>query len=147
MGTRRDSNTIFLIVWLLLIKIQYNPKTLGQRKFYPRPQWNRQSSKTSDPPSREINLDTLFSNDVQVLADVEELFSEEEIHLTLFNLPSDKASSPDGFLLRFYQHFRNTTKGDILWIANGLINDVIDLHCINTNWITLIPKTVDASSP
>lgn len=53
-------------------------------------------------------------------------FLEEEIQNAVFSLPKDKAPGLDGFLISFYQHFRDTIRGDLL-------NQFKGLHISTTN--------------
>ena len=48
------------------------------------------------------------------LFDLEVPFTEEEIRRAVFSLRADKVLDPDGFKMRFYQHFRQILQQDFL---------------------------------
>ena len=70
------------------------------------------------------------------------VFTEDEVRKSVFSLPGEKSPGPDGFLLRFFQHFWEDVKGDILQMFDHLFNseDISALRSINQTFIALIPK-------
>lgn len=74
-----------------------------------------------------------------------EKFSADEIKTAVFQLGSDKAPGPDGFLLRFYQIFWEAIKGDLLNVFQELYEDRISTSPIDYSFICLIPKRKGAA--
>lgn len=76
------------------------------------------------------NLDTLDAS-----------ISEEGAWNTIKQLPSDKASGPDGFTGRFYKTCWQTIKGDIMSAMSSVWRrDFRNFRLLNTTLVTLLPK-------
>ena len=93
-----------------------------------------------------INLSSCHREAVD-LSDLECPFSEKEVLDTIVCLPSDKAPGPDGFTGRFYKSCWSIIKVDLL-AALSIIHqgNVQRLGQLNSSYIILIPKKMDASS-
>ncbi|KAK1282163.1 hypothetical protein QJS10_CPB22g00311 [Acorus calamus] len=68
-------------------------------------------------------------------ADLESHFSEEEIKRACFGVDDDKSPGPDGFGLRFFQHFWDIVKADILDMFEGFFDNEFWVGCINASSI------------
>jgi hypothetical protein len=67
-------------------------------------------------------------------------------------MPSDKAPGPDGFNGVFFKKCWNIIKEDIYQLCFDFFNGRVELHAINSSFITLVPKvnsptTVDEFIP
>ena len=72
-------------------------------------------------------------------------FSEEEVWNTIKNLPSDKASGPDGFTGKFYKTCWAVIKGDLMDALQAVWRkNFRNLWMLNSAYITLIPKKTEA---
>jgi hypothetical protein len=79
------------------------------------------------------------------LADLDMPFSEEEVWATVKKIPSDKAPGPDGFTGRFYKACWPIIKGDIMAAISAIWSrKFMGFGALNTAYITLLPKKVDA---
>ncbi|WVZ94677.1 hypothetical protein U9M48_040542 [Paspalum notatum var. saurae] len=86
---------------------------------------------------RDFTLD-LHSLELQHhdLSELDEPFTEEEVWVTIRELPMDKAPGPDGFTGRFYKTCWSVIKDDT--------GHVSKFKLLNSAFITLLPKKVDA---
>jgi hypothetical protein len=57
----------------------------------------------------------------------------------------NKAPGPDGFPAKFYQHFWETIKGDLMNMFHELHTGEFPLFSLNFGVITLIPKVKEAN--
>jgi hypothetical protein len=78
---------------------------------------------------------------------LERRFEKEEIVQVLKDLEGDKAPSPNGFTMAFFQHCWKVAEKDVL---DFFFYEVYE-HCkfeksLNASFITLIPKKVNASN-
>ena len=72
-------------------------------------------------------------------------FSEEEVWATVKEMHLDKAPGPDGFTGRFYKFCWSIIKGDVLMALDAIYRGhVFKFRLLNTAFITLLPKKVDA---
>jgi hypothetical protein len=79
------------------------------------------------------------------LSDLEQIFTEEEVWNTVKAMPSDKAPGPDRYTARFYKAVWQVIKGNFMAAISRLIQGgVIRLYLLNSAYITLLPKTVEA---
>jgi hypothetical protein len=79
------------------------------------------------------------------LADLELPFTEDEVWLTIKKLPADKASGPDGLTGRLYKSYWSIIKKDIMTAISWVWNrKMVGLTPLNTAYITLLPKKVEA---
>jgi hypothetical protein len=71
--------------------------------------------------------------------------TEQEVWETIRNLPSTKASGPDGFTGRFYKACWNIIKVEVLNAISAVWNsNFTKLDRLNSAFITMIPKKDDA---
>ena len=74
--------------------------------------------------------------------------TEDEVWLTIKNLPADRAPGPDGYTRRFYKSCWQIIKSDlmaaILTLQQG---DARKLWLLNSAYLTLIPKKEEAYLP
>ena len=56
------------------------------------------------------------------------------------HLPTDKAPRPDGFTGLFLRKCWEIIKGDFMLLVKEFSEGKLDLECINSSLITLIPK-------
>jgi hypothetical protein len=79
------------------------------------------------------------------LAGLDAPFSEEEVWKTICSLPSDKAPGPDGFTANFYKAYWSIIKTDVMAAVSAVWNRKFgNFGLLNSAYITLIPKKVDA---
>jgi mannosylglycoprotein endo-beta-mannosidase len=71
-------------------------------------------------------------------------FTEEEIHQVIDQMERNKAASPDGIPVEFYQHCWCVVKTDIMNMFNAFHSHQINLERINYGIIKIIPKSDDA---
>nr|XP_034580478.1 uncharacterized protein LOC117843854 [Setaria viridis] len=72
-------------------------------------------------------------------------FTEEEVWNTIKQLPSDKASGPDGFTGRFYKSCWSVIKDDMMAAVHTVWGKFFrNLWMLNSAYITLMPKRSDA---
>jgi hypothetical protein len=69
------------------------------------------------------------------------LFEHEEIDSIAKHMPIDKASGPDGFNGMFMKRFWQIIKQDFYSLCDEFNNGIVNLECINSSYITLVPKT------
>jgi hypothetical protein len=70
----------------------------------------------------------------------------EEVWGTIKDLPMDKSPSPDGFTGRFYRTCWEVIKEDVLFAPAAVHHGhVFKFKLLNTAFITLLPKKVDAA--
>jgi hypothetical protein len=94
-----------------------------------------------------INLEELGTA-VHNLADLEIPFTEDEVWATVKKLPSDKAPGPDGFTGRFYKTCWPIIKEDTMAAMSAIWSRKFrGFEVLNTAYITLLPKKVDAEQP
>ena len=67
-------------------------------------------------------------------------FSQEEIDLVIKSLPNSHAPGPDGFNGFFINKSWNIIKNDFIRLIRDFSNFNIDLRCINSSIIALVPK-------
>jgi hypothetical protein len=72
-------------------------------------------------------------------------FSEEEIKVALFQMDENKATSPDGLTIEFFQVCWHIIKNDMLELFVDFYLGNLDIKIINYGIITLLPKTKEAS--
>uniref|UniRef100_A0A2N9H9T4 Reverse transcriptase domain-containing protein n=1 Tax=Fagus sylvatica TaxID=28930 RepID=A0A2N9H9T4_FAGSY len=75
---------------------------------------------------------------------LERRFEKEEIVQVLKDLQGDKAPSPDGFTMAFFQKCWSVVEGDILDFFEEVYTHCKFEKSLNTSFITLIPKKVNA---
>ncbi|KAM0899425.1 hypothetical protein ACQ4PT_021294 [Festuca glaucescens] len=81
------------------------------------------------------------------LAELDAAFSEEEIHASLLEMPSDKALGPDGFNALFFKACWGIIKSDVRLAFQQLHNaNRSSLSCVNSSHIVLIPKNDNPAS-
>jgi hypothetical protein len=91
-----------------------------------------------------INLEEL-GIPVANLAELDNMFTEEEVWNTIREMPIDRAPGPDGFTGAFYQRAWPVIKQDILaGIMKLGVGDGRGFARLNRALITLIPKRPDA---
>ncbi|XP_020109325.1 uncharacterized protein LOC109724810 [Ananas comosus] len=74
-----------------------------------------------------------------------EPFNIDEIKQAVFQLGGDKAPSPDGFPLRFYQVRWDTVKEDIMRLFQEMFEGRLSTNPIDYTYICLIPKKEGAT--
>jgi hypothetical protein len=103
---------------------------------------------TSEPREHTINLLELgipTHTHTHDLADLDSPFMEEEVWLTIKQLPSDKALDPDGFTGHFYKACWSIIKNDIMVAISAVWSRKLrGLGPLNTTYITLITKKENA---
>ena len=79
------------------------------------------------------------------LSCLEAPFSEEEVWATINAMPADRAPGPDGFTGRFYKSCWQIIKADVLAALVSIHQgDLRHLELLNSAYLTLIPKKLDA---
>jgi hypothetical protein len=98
--------------------------------------------------NRETDLDLEavgIPNKEQTLADLADIFSEEEVWGVIKELPVDRAPGPDGFVGAFYHKTWDIIKPEIMAAAlKFYVGDGRGFNKINSAVITLVPKKPDA---
>lgn len=67
-------------------------------------------------------------------------FQTDEIDSIVKRMPSDKALGPDGFNGLFLKRRWQFLKGDFYALCSTFYQGQANLECINTSYITLVPK-------
>ena len=96
--------------------------------------------------SKEADLDLNFVGmETHDLADLELIFTEEEVWNTIKELPPDRARGPDGFIAAFYQKAWSIIKNDVMAVFLKLYaGDGRGFNKLNRAHIVLIPKKPEA---
>lgn len=71
-------------------------------------------------------------------------FTLEEIKDALFSMKHNKASGPYDFPAKFYQHYWDLIKFDVLEMFNEFYHGRLDVARLNYGIITLLPKCQEA---
>ncbi|WVZ78922.1 LOW QUALITY PROTEIN: hypothetical protein U9M48_026563 [Paspalum notatum var. saurae] len=94
-----------------------------------------------------LNLDFFHREGIDLSA-LDAPITEEEVWLTIKDLPSDRAPGPDGYTGRFYKSCWQIIKTDfmaaIITLQQG---DARKLWLLNSAYLTLIPKKEEALLP
>lgn len=86
-----------------------------------------------------FDLSTLINpvSDLEFLASP---FDVNEIDKVVKHMPIDKAPGPDGFNGLFLKKSWQSIKGDFYALCSAFFLRQVNLECINTSFITLVPK-------
>jgi len=105
------------------------------------------SNLLGESPDREVTVRLEELNIPHLdLAELEVPFTEEEIWKTICSLPSNKAPGPDGFTGNFYKACWSVIKVDVMAAVSAVWGRKFgNFNLLNSAYITLIPKNVDAS--
>jgi hypothetical protein len=76
----------------------------------------------------------------QYLQSIQGPFTKQDIDNVIKNMPSIKAPGPDGFNGVFFKKCWNIIKEDIYQLCFDFFNGRVELHAINSSFITLVPK-------
>lgn len=68
-------------------------------------------------------------------------FTTEEVDGIVKRIPTDKAPGPDGFNGLFLKKCWPFIKGDFYKLCSDFTQGQANLECINTSYVTLIPKS------
>uniref|UniRef100_A0A8R7TIB7 Reverse transcriptase domain-containing protein n=1 Tax=Triticum urartu TaxID=4572 RepID=A0A8R7TIB7_TRIUA len=93
--------------------------------------------------SNQLEFDFELSKLIQKCQGLEELsvpFTKEEIDNVIKIIPADCAPGPDGFDGIFLKVCWEIIKEDFYALCEDFWNGTINLQCLNTSFITLIPK-------
>lgn len=93
----------------------------------------------SDGIQMGYNLQQLLQK-VAGFQDLSKPFSDEEIESIIKQMPPDRAPGPDGFTGLFLKTCWQILKPDFMALVSDFYEGKVDLECINTSLITLIPK-------
>lgn len=77
---------------------------------------------------------------VDGLVDLAEPFQQMEIDNIVRRMPNEKAPGPDGFNGLFMKKCWGIIKSDFYKLCSDFYQGVANLECINTSFITLVPK-------
>lgn len=99
----------------------------------------KQRMGTSEDPNMLFNLNDMISDTVD-LSHLADPFTRYEIDRIVKEMPSDKASGPDGFNAKFLKTCWHIIKEDFYQLFDDFYNGQISLLAINSSFITLIPK-------
>ena len=86
-----------------------------------------------------FDLENLLAR-VDGLEDLSKLFSDDEVDEFIKYLPLDRAPGPDGFTGLFLKKCWHILKADFLVLVKEFYEGKCNLECLNTSFITLIPK-------
>jgi hypothetical protein len=67
-------------------------------------------------------------------------FTEKEVREAVFGMEHNKAPGPDGFPMKFYQHFWETIKSYMMCMFGDLSIGDLALFSLNFGVIMIIPK-------
>jgi len=98
---------------------------------------NRMGMTTS--PTMLFDLAILI-DPVDGLEDLIVPFTTEEVDKIVKCMPNDKSPGPDGFNGLFMKKCWQYIKGDFYRLCSDFYQGNVNLQCINTSYITLIPK-------
>ncbi|XP_043697076.1 uncharacterized protein LOC122647840 [Telopea speciosissima] len=84
-------------------------------------------------------------SEIQIL-ELEREISREEIKGVVFAMKDSKAPGPDGFGARFYKTTWEIIKEDLIKAINWFFENSLMPYSVNATFISLIPKSGDASS-
>jgi hypothetical protein len=94
-----------------------------------------------------VSTDPVMVSDLQSLAtvvpDLDELtlpFQHAEIDEIVKRMPTDKAPGPDGFNGLFMKKTWQIIKHDFYALCEEFYAGTVNLECINSSYITLVPK-------
>jgi hypothetical protein len=99
----------------------------------------------SNTPDICFNLAALFPR-VEGLEEVSLPFTKEEIDNVIKSIPTDKAPSPDGFNGMFLKVCWDILAPDFYKLCDDFREGKISLHCLNSSFITLVPKKLTHES-
>ena len=96
----------------------------------------------SDPGGWHLSLNGLDFDRIKVeeAASLEELFSVEEVYSALSELNGDKAPSPNGFPLTFWQFCWEFVKDEIMGFFKEFHARGRFFKSLNTTFLVLVPK-------
>lgn len=77
---------------------------------------------------------------VEGLEDLSKPFSDEEIEAVIKQMPPDRAPGPDGFTGLFLKNCWHILKHDFHALVKEFYDANLDLECLNSSLITLIPN-------
>lgn len=98
---------------------------------------------TSNFTSLQFYLAAHFTNPPD-LSSLIDNFSRAKIDTVVKNLPSNKASGPDGFNTDFIKHCWSIISADFYNLCDAFYSGSVCLQSINGSHITLVPKKDDA---
>jgi hypothetical protein len=89
---------------------------------------------------RDLNWESLNLGNV-ALDGIDDPFSEEEVHMVISQMPSDKAPGPDGFIGAFFKKCWGIIKEDVMRVIQNFNNlHIAHLQWVNSANIVLFPK-------
>jgi hypothetical protein len=102
--------------------------------------WNAFTDRlgTSEFQGIHYDLSTLLQS--QDFSSITAEFSTEEIESVIKDLPNSHAPGPDGFNGLFIKKCWHIIKQDFLRYLNNFNSSAIDISCLNSSHIALIPK-------
>ena len=100
----------------------------------------------TDPSAWHPTMEGLDFNriDVEKAARLEEVFTEEEVFSALFDLNGDKALSPNGFSLSFWQFSWDFVKEEVMGFLKEFHEHGRFVRSLNSTFLVLIPKKTGA---
>jgi hypothetical protein len=103
--------------------------------------WNsfRNRMGTTSSPTMLFDLASMIvaADGLDALADP---ILHSEVDAVVKKMPSDKALGPDGFNSLFLKRCWHFIKGDFYSLCDDLYSGLVNLECINTSYITSVPK-------
>jgi len=94
---------------------------------------------TTSSPTMLFDLTALIQQ-VQGLDSLVMPILHEEIDTIVKHMPNDKAPGPDGFNGLFLKKCWPSIRGDFYKLFANFFSGQLNLECINTLYITLVPK-------
>src|SRR4051812_32863136 len=98
---------------------------------------------TSNGIQLGFDLNALIPS-VDGLQDLSAPFSDKEVETVIKDMPTDRAPGIDGFTGLFIKKCWGIIKEDFLTLVKVFFNGDLDIECLNTSLITLIPKKLGA---
>ena len=86
---------------------------------------------------RGLNLNQISQQEAEIL---EFPFSKDEVHSALMDMNGDKASSPDGFTMAFWQCCWEFVKEEVLEMFKEFHEQNSFLKSLNNTFLVLLPK-------
>ncbi|XP_071678500.1 uncharacterized protein [Lolium perenne] len=109
--------------------------------------WNafRNRMGKTEPTEMKFDLSSLITP--QDLSRLEVPFTKEEIDEVIHSMPNDKAPGPDGFNGQFMKKYWHVMKKQFYDLCFNFYSGNLDIHSLNTAFITLIPKINSPETP
>lgn len=94
----------------------------------------------------QLDWQRLYPNDnSELLANLDILFSLDEVRKAVFDMDGEKSPGPDGFHVCFFQKFWEVLKDDIMLLFEEFYVGQLDIERLNYTYIVLLLKIAGAN--